>query len=125
MHTTLVRVYRQLGRGALIYADPDSNGRAPGAGALGIASFWMAEAQARAGDTLGAVERFERLLTHANDVGLFGEQIEPASGAALGNFPLALTHTGLINAAVTLDLLQNPSTQSIDPRHLQDEEDDR
>lgn len=124
MHTTLVRVYRQLGRGALIFDDPDRAGQRQGGGALGIASFWMAEAQARAGDIEGAAERFERLLRYANDLGLFAERINPSDGAALGNFPLALTHAGLINAAVMLEQLQSPTAQAIDPRHLRDEEDD-
>jgi GH15 family glucan-1,4-alpha-glucosidase len=45
---------------------------------------------------------FEHLLDYANDVGLFAEEIDPASGAALGNFPQAFTHVGLIDAALTL-----------------------
>jgi GH15 family glucan-1,4-alpha-glucosidase len=49
-----------------------------------------------------ATDLFEQLCEHANDVGLFGEEIEPVTGAALGNFPQAFTHVGVINAAVSL-----------------------
>ncbi|MFL5475110.1 MAG: glycoside hydrolase family 15 protein [Gemmatimonadales bacterium] len=49
-----------------------------------------------------ARQLFERLCGYANDVGLFAEEIDPATGAALGNFPQAFTHVGLINAAISL-----------------------
>jgi GH15 family glucan-1,4-alpha-glucosidase len=45
---------------------------------------------------------FEHLLTFRNDLGLLAEEIDPSSGAALGNFPQAFTHVGLVNAALTL-----------------------
>jgi GH15 family glucan-1,4-alpha-glucosidase len=57
---------------------------------------------ARAGDIAGATRTFEELLAYANDVGLLAEEIDPDTGAALGNFPQAFTHVGLINAALTL-----------------------
>ena len=44
----------------------------------------------------------QKMLTYANHVGLFTEEIGPA-GEALGNFPQAFTHLGLIRAAVKLD----------------------
>lgn len=45
---------------------------------------------------------FEKMLTYANHVGLFAEEIGP-SGEQLGNFPQAFTHLALISAAVNLD----------------------
>jgi GH15 family glucan-1,4-alpha-glucosidase len=45
---------------------------------------------------------FEKMLTYANHVGLFAEQVG-LSGEALGNFPQAFTHLALINAAITLN----------------------
>jgi GH15 family glucan-1,4-alpha-glucosidase len=57
---------------------------------------------ARGGNVEGATHAFEQLLAYANDVGLFAEEIDPHTSAALGNFPQAFTHIGLINAALTL-----------------------
>jgi GH15 family glucan-1,4-alpha-glucosidase len=74
--------------------------------AMSICSFWWAEALALAGRLDDAVLVFERILAHANPLGLFSEDIDPESGALLGNFPQAYTHVGLIHAAMTIgDLL--------------------
>lgn len=71
-----------------------------------ICSFWWAEALALAGRIDEAIEIFDRMLRHANPLGLFSEDIDPQSGELLGNFPQAYTHVGLINAAATIgDLL--------------------
>ncbi|WP_145198969.1 glycoside hydrolase family 15 protein [Planctomycetes bacterium Poly30] len=67
-----------------------------------ICSFWWAEALALAGELEESIEFFERVLSHANPVGLFSEDIDPDSGELLGNFPQAYTHVGLIHAAMTI-----------------------
>ncbi|NOT09759.1 MAG: glycoside hydrolase family 15 protein, partial [Gemmatimonadales bacterium] len=70
--------------------------------AFTVCAFWHAEALALMGRLDQATELFERLLAFANPVGLFSEDIDPATGALLGNFPQAYTHVGLIHAAMTI-----------------------
>ena len=70
--------------------------------AFTICSFWWAEALAMIGRVDDAVRLFDRLVSHANPLGLFSEDIEPETGRLLGNFPQAYTHVGLIHAAITI-----------------------
>lgn len=78
--------------------------RAAGEGAFGICSFWAAEHLAAGGGTAAeAIAWMEALLARANDVGLFAEEIDPGTGAALGNFPQAFTHVGLVSAALAVE----------------------
>jgi GH15 family glucan-1,4-alpha-glucosidase len=80
------------------------NGEPPVEGAFGVCGFWGAEFLALGGGTAEEAEGALRtLIAFANDVGLFAEEIDPAAGAALGNFPQAFTHVGLINAALSLE----------------------
>jgi GH15 family glucan-1,4-alpha-glucosidase len=104
MRSTYMRTHERLARDRLLYRyeTGTDDGLPPGEGAFGICSFWGVECAARAGDIAGATQTFEHLLTYANDVGLLAEEIDPPSGSALGNFPQAFTHVGLINAALTL-----------------------
>jgi GH15 family glucan-1,4-alpha-glucosidase len=102
MRDTYARIREALGAGdGLLYRYRTDD--SPGEGAFGICSFWAAEYLALGGGTpQEARDLFERVCDYANDVGLFAEEIDPSTGAALGNFPQAFTHVGLINAAVSL-----------------------
>ena len=71
-------------------------------GTFSICSFWYVEALARAGRLEEARLAFEKMLTYANHLGLYSEEIGP-TGEQLGNFPQAFTHLALISAAVNLD----------------------
>jgi GH15 family glucan-1,4-alpha-glucosidase len=102
MRQTYQRIRERLGAGdGLLYRY--RSGDSPGEGTFGISSFWGVEYLALGGGTVQeARDLFERLCGHANDVGLFAEEVDPTTGAALGNFPQAFTHVGLINAALSL-----------------------
>ena len=71
-------------------------------GAFGICSFWAIDNLAGRGDVDAAKQAFEHILSFSNDVGLFAEEIDPETGEALGNFPQAFTHVGLVNGAMAL-----------------------
>jgi GH15 family glucan-1,4-alpha-glucosidase len=71
-------------------------------GTFSMCTFWYVEALARAGRLDEARLVFEKMLTYANHLGLYAEEIGP-TGEALGNFPQAFTHLALISAACCLD----------------------
>jgi GH15 family glucan-1,4-alpha-glucosidase len=101
---TIGAIRKSLGHDDLVYRYEvtTNDGLPPGEGAFLACSFWLVEAMTLAGETDEAHRMFEKLCGRANDVGLLPEQIDVASGAFLGNFPQALTHVALMNAALSL-----------------------
>jgi GH15 family glucan-1,4-alpha-glucosidase len=71
-------------------------------GTFSLCSFWWVEALTRAGHLDEARLTFEKMLTYANHLGLYAEELGP-SAESLGNFPQAFTHLALISAAYNLD----------------------
>jgi alpha,alpha-trehalase len=104
LRATRLAVEKYLARGDFLERYTTEDGVPGGEGAFLICSFWHVDALLAEGEERRARELFERLLACANDVGLFSEEIDPASGALLGNFPQAFTHLGLVNSAVNLQL---------------------
>jgi GH15 family glucan-1,4-alpha-glucosidase len=106
MAGTIDAIRKLLSRGELIYrydTRSTEDGLPTGEGAFLACSFWLVEALALGGRDAEARDVFERLIARANDVGLFSEEIDPDSGEMTGNFPQALTHIALINAALCLE----------------------
>jgi GH15 family glucan-1,4-alpha-glucosidase len=103
MVSTYNRIVEQLVSGDLIYRyEHGYDGMESREGTFAICAFWRVDYLARRGQLDEAEQLFERLLSRASDLGLFAEEIDPDTGAALGNFPQAFTHIGLINAALAI-----------------------
>ncbi|MFD1661666.1 glycoside hydrolase family 15 protein [Streptomyces caeni] len=103
--STLDSLGRELVSDSLVYRyDPRSSpdGVRGDEGTFSICSFWYVEALVRAGRLDEARLAFEKMLTYANHLGLYAEEISP-TGEQQGNFPQAFTHLGLISAAFNLD----------------------
>jgi alpha,alpha-trehalase len=83
----------------LVYRYLAQDGLAGAEGTFLLCTFWLAQAQALAGELDQATATFERAVAAINDVSLLAEEVDPGSGEMIGNFPQAFSHIGLINAA--------------------------
>jgi GH15 family glucan-1,4-alpha-glucosidase len=97
--TSIDAITGELGRGPLLYR---YSGMDQEEGAFVACSFWMVEALVHTGQTGRARQLMDDTVALANDVGLLSEQIDPETGAFLGNTPQGLSHLALINAAFAL-----------------------
>jgi GH15 family glucan-1,4-alpha-glucosidase len=96
MRHTVAAIEEQFPDGGLVR-------RWTGAEDRGFVICSLADCVARAGGRDRANEVFSAVLHQAYDVGLLSEEIDPASGEMIGNFPQAFSHVGLINAAWTIE----------------------
>jgi GH15 family glucan-1,4-alpha-glucosidase len=110
MISTLNRTLEKLTMGSLVYryrvgeAAPD--GLEGDEGTFSMCTFWLVEALTRAGRLQEARLIFEKMLSYANHLRLYAEEVSH-TGEQLGNFPQAFTHFGLISAAINLDTALN------------------
>ena len=103
MVATIKRIEQELCTNGLVFryrniVDPLVGGE----NSFTMCSFWLVDALYLSGEVERARELFDRLVGYANDVGLLAEQLDPVTGAQMGNFPQAFSHVGLINSALLL-----------------------
>jgi GH15 family glucan-1,4-alpha-glucosidase len=103
--STLEAMERELVTDSLVYrydpgASPD--GLRGAEGTFSLCTFSYVDSLARAGQVEKARNTFEKMLTYANHLGLYSEEIA-LTGEQIGNFPQAFTHLSLIDAALTLN----------------------
>jgi GH15 family glucan-1,4-alpha-glucosidase len=114
MVATTAAIIERLGAGAGLlyrYLPHVSHDGLPGReGAFLLCSFWLVDNLAYQGRLDEATDLFNTLCDRANALGLLPEQIDPSTGAFLGNFPQAFSHVGLISSAVKLTRLIKAQT---------------
>ncbi|MFQ5987066.1 MAG: glycoside hydrolase family 15 protein, partial [Thermoplasmata archaeon] len=96
---TLERIQTELGDGAHIWRLKDDG---PREGSFLMLSFWLADVLIHGGHLEAGREALQQTMAYANHLGLFAEMWDPEAKEFLGNFPQALTHMALINAAHNL-----------------------
>ncbi len=100
--STVSRIRQELGSGPFLHryrTEETDDGLSGTEGVFTLCSFWLVRVLARMGALQEAQKLFVELLKYANPLGLFSEMVDPPTGEALGNFPQAFTHIGLILAA--------------------------
>jgi GH15 family glucan-1,4-alpha-glucosidase len=104
--STLKAIEEDLVSDSLVYRyrfkEAADDGLKTGEGTFSMCTFWYIECLALAGHIQKARLFFEKMLGYSNHLGLFSEQLG-GKGEALGNFPQAFTHLGLISAAIGLE----------------------
>jgi GH15 family glucan-1,4-alpha-glucosidase len=83
----------------LVYRYRAADGLEGEEGAFLLCTFWLAQAQALAGEVDRARATLERAAAYANDVGLLAEEVDVGGAEMIGNYPQAFSHIGLVNAA--------------------------
>jgi len=96
----------------LVYRYLAHDGLAGEEGTFLLCTFWLAQAQALAGEVDQATATFERAVAAINDVGLLAEEVDVPSGEMIGNFPQAFSHIGLVNAAWAITQARQRAAQA-------------
>ncbi|MBP8117656.1 MAG: glycoside hydrolase family 15 protein, partial [Nitrospira sp.] len=117
MNATVNRIMEDLASDSLVFryqhSGVTSDGLPGEEGTFTLCSFWLVDALTRLGRLEEARLMFEKILSYANHLGLYTEELS-VTGEPLGNFPQAFSHLGLINSAYNLDRALNSRRTSME-----------
>ncbi|MGH2558051.1 MAG: glycoside hydrolase family 15 protein [Thermomicrobiales bacterium] len=99
---TIELIQRELQHDGLVHRYRADDNLPGGEGAFSICTYWLVDCLTAIGRIDEAKAIFDRMLGYASDLGLFAEEVDPATEASLGNYPQAFTHLALIDAGVDL-----------------------
>ncbi|MCB9870077.1 MAG: trehalose-phosphatase [Planctomycetes bacterium] len=100
---TVEAIERELRDGPTVYRYRFDDGLTGTEGGFHICASWLVESYLRIGRHEDARRLFAQIAALAGPTGQLSEQVDPATGTALGNVPQAYSHLGLIENAVMLD----------------------
>ncbi len=100
--STVYAIQKELEHKGLMYRYINQDDFGLPKSAFTICAFWLTNALYKIGEKEAAIERFEKLLTYNNHLGLFSEDLDFETKQQLGNFPQAYSHLALIETAITI-----------------------
>jgi GH15 family glucan-1,4-alpha-glucosidase len=103
---TIEVILDKLSEDGLLHRYLADDGLRGGEGAFLLCSFWLVDVLTHAGRVPEAEKLLERLVGLANDVGIYAEEVDPATGEHLGNTPQAFTHMALVISLAHLSAAQ-------------------
>ncbi len=107
MESTINLIIKELSRDGLVRRYKIYDNLEGTEGSFLICSFWLVDCLTQLGRLDEAEELLERLISCANKLGLYSEEVNPRNGEALGNFPTAYPHMALISSAISLNTALN------------------
>jgi GH15 family glucan-1,4-alpha-glucosidase len=120
---TVERVQERLTSNGLVYRYITDDGLPGGDATFALCSFWLVDNLAIQGRAEEARTLFEKIVSHANDLGLLAEEIDPLSGELLGNYPQGFSHLALIRSAFNISKCEaaGSETQAVTTAERADE----
>jgi len=110
--STVAAVERSLLRKFTVMRYEYDDGLPPGEGGLHLCTSWLIRAFVLLGAHQKAANLLEEWIAQLGPTGLLSEEICPETGQALGNFPQAYSHLGLIEAVLAVTGTADPEAVS-------------